>query len=117
MATSPDGTKTPIIESMTSKPTGIMNNSSKANRGTTGSSKGGGGSKNKPTKGDLTKKSDVVDRYKEITDNINDTTRALDKANKSVDRLWGKAHLDAMAKSNKLTLKEIDLLKQKQKEA
>lgn len=116
MATSPDGTKTPIIESMTSKPTGIMNNSSKANRGTTGSSKGGG-SKNKPTKGDLTKKSDVVDRYKEITDNINDTTRALDKANKSADRLWGKAHLDAMAKSNKLTLKEIDLLKQKQKEA
>lgn len=117
MATSPDGTKTPIIESMTSKPTGIMNNSSKANRGTTGSSKGGGGSKNKPTKGDLAKKSDVVDRYKEITDNINDTTRALDKANKSADRLWGKAHLDAMAKSNKLTLKEIDLLKQKQKEA
>ena len=113
MATSPDGTKTPIIESMTSEPTGIMNNSSKANRGTTGSSKGGGGSKNKPTKG----KSDVVDRYKEITDNINDTTRALDKANKSADRLWGKAHLDAMAKSNKLTLKEIDLLKQKQKEA
>lgn len=117
MATSPDGTKTPIIESMTSKPTGIMNNSSKANRGTTGSSKGGGGNKNKPTKGDLTKKSDVVDRYKEITDSINDTTRALDKANKSADRLWGKAHLDAMAKSNKLTLKEIDLLKQKQKEA
>lgn len=117
MATSPTGTKTPIIESMTSKPTGIMNNSSKANRGTTGSSKGGGGSKNKPTKGDLTKKSDVVDRYKEITDSINDTTRALDKANKSADRLWGKAHLDAMAKSNKLTLKEIDLLKQKQKEA
>lgn len=116
MATSPDGTKTPIIESMTSKPTGIMNNSSKANRGTTGSSKGGG-SKNKPTKEDLTKKSDVVDRYKEITDSINDTTRALDKANKSADRLWGKAHLDAMAKSNKLTLKEVDLLKQKQKEA
>ena len=116
MATSPDGTKTPIIESMTSKSTGIMNNSSKANRGSTGSSKGGG-SKNKPTKGDLTKKSDVVDRYKEITDSINDTTRALDKANKSADRLWGKAHLDVMAKSNKLTLKEIDLLKQKQKEA
>lgn len=111
MATSPDGTKTPIIESMTSETTGIMNNS------TTSSSKGGGGNKNKPTKGDLTKKSDIVDRYKEITDSINDTTRALDKANKSADRLWGKAHLDAMAKSNKLTLKEIDLLKQKQKEA
>jgi hypothetical protein len=93
-----------------------MNNFSSANPGAKGSG-GKGGSKNKPTKEALTKKSDVVDRYKEITDNINDTTRALDKANKSADRLWGKAHLDAMAKSNKLTLKEIDLLKQKQKEA
>jgi len=41
----------------------------------------------------------------------------LDRADKSADRLWGKAHLDAMAKGNKLILKEVDLLKQKQKEA
>lgn len=82
-----------------------------------GKKSSGGSSSSKPSKIDKSKKSDVVDRYKEITDSINDTTRALDKANKSADRLWGKAHLDAMAKSNKLTLKEVDLLKQKQKEA
>lgn len=110
------GTDNPQVKSLTKRSSGIMNNFSSANPGAKGSG-GKGGSKNKPTKEALTKKSDVVDRYKEITDNINDTTRALDKANKSADRLWGKAHLDAMAKSNKLTLKEIDLLKQKQKEA
>ena len=82
-----------------------------------GKKSSGGSSSSKPSKIDKSKKSDVVDRYKEITDSINDTTRALDKANKSADRLWGKAHLNAMAKSNKLTLKEVDLLKQKQKEA
>lgn len=84
---------------------------------TSSGKKSSGGSSSKPSKINKSKKSDVVDRYKEITDSINDTTRALDKANKSADRLWGKAHLDAMAKSNKLTLKEVDLLKQKQKEA
>lgn len=110
------GTDNPQVKSLTKRSSGTMNNFSSANSGSKGSGSKGG-SKNKPTKGDLTKKSDVVDRYKEITDSINDTTRALDKANKSADRLWGKAHLDAMAKSNKLTLKEIDLLKQKQKEA
>lgn len=110
------GTDNPQVKSLTKRSSGTMNNFSSANPGSKGSGSKGG-SKNKPTKGDLTKKSDVVDRYKEITDSINDTTRALDKANKSADRLWGKAHLDAMAKSNKLALKEIDLLKQKQKEA
>lgn len=84
---------------------------------TSSGKKSSGGSSSKPSKISKSKKSDVVERYKEITDSINDTTRALDKANKSADRLWGKAHLDAMAKSNKLTLKEVDLLKQKQKEA
>lgn len=84
---------------------------------TSSGKKSNGGSSSKPSKISKSKKSDVVERYKEITDSINDTTRALDKANKSADRLWGKAHLDAMAKSNKLTLKEVDLLKQKQKEA
>lgn len=84
---------------------------------TSSGKKSSGGSSSKPSKINKSKKSDVVDRYKEITDSINDTTRALDKANKSADRLWGKAHLDAMVKSNKLTLKEVDLLKQKQKEA
>lgn len=112
------GKTPPKIRGFRRKATGSSNNHSSTNSGGSGGSKSSGGSSSsKPSKIDKSKKSDVVDRYKEITDSINDTTRALDKANKSADRLWGKAHLDAMAKSNKLTLKEVDLLKQKQKEA
>lgn len=112
------GKTPPKIRGFHRKATGSSNNHSSTNSGGSGGSKSSGGSSSsKPSKIDKSKKSDVVDRYKEITDSINDTTRALDKANKSADRLWGKAHLDAMVKSNKLTLKEVDLLKQKQKEA
>lgn len=112
------GKTPPEIRGFHRKATGSSNNHSSTNSGGSGGSKSSGGSSSsKPSKIDKSKKSDVVDRYKEITDSINDTTRALDKANKSADRLWGKAHLDAMVKSNKLTLKEVDLLKQKQKEA
>lgn len=112
------GKTPPKIRGFRRKATGSSNNYSSTNfGGAGGGSKSSGGSSSKPSKIDKSKKSDIVDRYKEITDSINDTTRALDKANKSADRLWGKAHLDAMAKSNKLTLKEVDLLKQKQKEA
>lgn len=112
------GKTPPEIRGFYRKATGSSNNHSSTNSGGSGGSKSSGGSSSsKPSKIDKSKKSDVVDRYKEITDSINDTTRALDKANKSADRLWGKAHLDAMVKSNKLTLKEVDLLKQKQKEA
>lgn len=112
------GKTPPKIRGFRRKATGSSNNHSSTNSGGAGGgSKSSGGSSSKPSKIDKSKKSDIVDRYKEITDSINDTIRALDKANKSADRLWGKAHLDAMAKSNKLTLKEVDLLKQKQKEA
>lgn len=112
------GKTPPKIQGFYRRATGSSNSYSSTNSGGSGGgSKSSGGSSSKPSKIDKSKKSDVVDRYKEITDSINDTTRALDKANKSADRLWGKAHLDAMAKSNKLTLKEVDLLKQKQKEA
>lgn len=112
MATSPDGTKTPIIESMTRKPSGIMNNSSKINKGTTSK-----GSNNKPAKGTPSKKSEVVDRYKEITDEIQNLTDAYDAASKAADRLYGKDRLSLMKENNKLVLKEIELLKKKKTEA
>ena len=111
------GKTPPKIRGFNKKATGSSNNHSSTNSGGSGSSKSSGGSSSKPSKIDKTQKSEIVDRYKEVTDSIEDITRSLDRADKSADRLWGKAHLDAMAKSNKLTLKEVDLLKQKQKEA
>lgn len=111
------GKTPPPIKGLRKKATGNSNNHSSTNSGGSGSSKSSGGSSSKPSKIDKTQKSEIVDRYKEITDSIEDVTRSLDRADKSADRLWGKAHLDAMAKGNKLILKEVDLLKQKQKEA
>ena len=80
-------------------------------------SKGGGGSKSKASKKDLTKKSDVVDRYKEIDDSIHDLTRALDKGNKAADRMWGKSKISAMKANNKMLQDEIGLLNKKAEEA
>ena len=84
---------------------------------TKGSKGGGGGSKSKASKKDLTKKSDVVDRYKEIDDSIHDLTRALDKGNKAADRMWGKSRISAMKANNKMLQDEIGLLNKKAEEA
>lgn len=78
-------------------------------------SSGGGGSK--PKKVDLTKKSDVVDRYKEINDAIEDNSQAMDKASKAADRLYGEARLKKMREVNGLIQQEISLNKQKREEA
>lgn len=76
---------------------------------------GGGGSKSKTV--DLTKKSDVVDRYKEINDSIEDNSQAMNKASKAADRLYGEARLKKMREVNNLIQKEISLNKQKREEA
>ena len=106
------GTDNPQVKSLTKKSSGIMNNSSSANPGTTSK-----GSKSKPTKGTSSKKSEVVDRYKEITDEIQNLTDAYDAASKAADRLYGKDRLSLMKENNKLVLKEIELLKKKKTEA
>ena len=77
--------------------------------------KGGKGSK--PSKTNKTKKSDTVERYKEITDKINNLTRAYDNAAKAADRLYGKDRVKVMEENNKRLKQEIELLKQKVKEA
>lgn len=92
---------------------GKYNNGSSIN---TGGKKNGGGSKNK-TQTQNTKKSDVVDRYKEINDSIKDAERAYNQLDKTIDRLYGKNRLRAMDESNKKLRTEIELNKQKLKEA
>lgn len=120
MNTDSDGNPTtPKIESVTRKATGASNNYSSSNSGgkSPGKSSGGGGSKSKASKKDLTKKSDVVDRYKEIDDSIHDLTRSLDKGNKAADRMWGKSRISAMKANNKMLQDEIGLLNKKAEEA
>lgn len=76
-----------------------------------------GGDKKPAKKVDSTKKSDVVDRYKEVTDSLDDVRDATDKAAKSADRLWGKSRINALKQQNGLIQQEIGLLKQQRAEA
>jgi hypothetical protein len=78
---------------------------------------GGGGGGSKKKKADDANKSDIVKRYKEVDDQIDDLTRAYEKASGAADRLWGKGRIDQMKKANKMVKEEIDLLKKKKKEA
>ena len=78
------------------------------------SGSGGGGSKKKA---DEVKKSDVVDRYKEVTDALDNNTEAMNKASRAADRLYGKDRLAKMKEVNSLLQKEIDLTKKKREEA
>jgi hypothetical protein len=73
-----------------------------------GGNTGGGGSSSTPSAPDktetkdLTKKSDVSERYREVTDAIDNVTDALTRAERAADRLWGKDKLTAMKEENKI---------------
>jgi hypothetical protein len=43
-----------------------------------------------------------VDRYKEITDSLDDNTDAMEKANRAAERLYGKDRIAKMREANKL---------------
>ena len=100
---------------------GIKHKHSKSGGGTGGAGKkggGGGGSAPKPAETvKKTKKSDVVDRYKEVTDSLDENTRALDKANKKADQLYGPGRIKWLQKANELIKEQNTLLKQQQTEA
>ena len=98
-------------------------NSSNASGNNKKTSSGGGGSKKSektPTpakKQDVSKISDTTDRYHTINEKIDDVAKAMDKAAKAADRLWGKERLDYIEKQNKLLEDEIELLEAKRAEA
>ena len=78
---------------------------------------GGGGSKAKPEKVDKTKKSDVVERYKEINDQIDDMADKLEDATTEADRLYGRNRINKMKEVSNTLQQEIKLLEQKTAEA
>ena len=93
---------------------GLKHKHSKSGGGTGGTGKkGGGGGNSTPKPAETvkkTKKSDMVERYKEITDSLDDNTRALDKANKKADQLYGPGRIKWLKESNKLIKEENKLL-------
>ena len=78
------------------------------------SSIGGGKTSKAPEK---IKKSDMIDRYKQLNDSLETVSDAMSDAEKAADRLYGRSRLKQMEKVNDELLKEIELQKQKRKEA
>ena len=82
-------------------------------RQSTNKSGGGSSKSNSASKIETTKKEDVIDRYKELEDSLDDLTDALNDANKMEDRLWGQSRIDNIKQQNELLQKQISLLKDK----
>lgn len=82
----------------------------------TGSTSGGGGGSSKKTP-KAPKKSDTVERYKEINDALDDLEDAYNDTAKAADRLFGGAKLNELKKQNKLILDQKKALEQKKEEA
>ena len=87
------------------------------NVSTSATSSSGGGGSSKKTSEARQKKSDMVDRYKEVDDKIDDAQKKMDDASKAADRLWGPSRLAQMRKVNSALKEEIGHLKDKRKEA
>ena len=64
-----------------------------------------------------THKSDVVERYKEVSDILDDIADALDDINKLEDRLYGVSKIEAMKKHAAILKDESKMLYEKKKEA
>lgn len=118
--------KAPPIRGLRKKATGSSNNYSSNNSGgapAKSPSKGGGGGSSKekepskPKKTDLTGQEEIVERYKEINDSLDDLSDEYKKATRSADQLWGEHRLDAIRKQNELIKEQQELLAEKQRQA
>ena len=106
------GDGTPQIKSLTKTSSGSANNYSSSNPG--GKTSGGG---SEPKKTQRTHHSSVVDRYKEVNDQLSDTRKAMEDASRAADGLWGAARLKKMREVQTEMGKELKLLRQQKAEA
>ena len=86
------------------------------------SSSGGGSKKSEKTptpakQQSVSKTSDITDRYHTVNEHLDVMSKAMDKASRAADRLWGKDRLKYLDKQNELLEQEIDLLEAKKAEA
>lgn len=113
MATSPDGSKVPQIESLTKKSSGSLNNSSSRNTGgKKGSGSGGGkgsGSKAKKEKKVETKK----DRYHDVNVRLEQIDEDLEDVGRKQEKLFGKDLIDALEEELDILEQQRDVLNEK----
>ena len=112
------GTTPPKIRGMRKKATGSQNNYSSSNKGgkAPGSSSKTSSNNSGSNKKQNIKKSEVVERYKEINDQLEDVSRNLNKINDKMDDAYGQARLDAMDEYLSKLKEENKLLEKKSKE-
>lgn len=87
--------------------------SSTTSGGAGGGGGGGGGSSSKPKTVEKDKRSDMVERYKEVNDQIDDITDAYDRANRAANRLWGADKIKKMQEANNALKTNLELTKQR----
>ena len=82
---------------------------------------GGGSSKekepSKPKKINYTKESDIVERYKEVNDALDNVADSMTRVQMEADILWGKNHINNLKEQNELLEKQIELLDRQYEEA
>jgi hypothetical protein len=69
----------------------------------------GGGSE--PKKTTKTHQTNVVDRYKEVNDQLSDTKKAMEDASRAAEGLWGAARIKKMREVQTEMGKELKLLR------
>lgn len=113
MATSPDGSKVPVINSMTKKATGKSNNYSKKNTGgakspTSGKKSGGGGGGSQKDPKKLDPMEEHADRYHQIDAQIKLVETALSRLEKQQKKTFGKDYLTNLNKQYAQLQKQVD---------
>lgn len=117
------GEGSPIITGITKKATGSYNNYSSRNSGgkSLGSSSSGGGSSSdttsEPQKKDETGLNNILDRYHEINDQLDDVTRSVNKLDTATDRLYGVKKFANMDKEIRKLQEQNDLYAEKTRQA
>ena len=107
-----EGTEGPggITTAFTAAPAPTVSKSATTSGNTGGG--GGGGGNRQDKKVTRTKKDDVVERYKELKDKLDDVRDAADKTSASLGRLHGPEKLEAIKKIIAAEQEEMDLLQQ-----
>lgn len=77
----------------------------------------GATSGNKATKIEETKKTDIVERYKEVNDVLDDCVDLLNDVEKVSNRAYGKTHINGLKAQNHYLEEQIQLLQVKYKQA
>ena len=95
----------------------IVSPSTKSYVSDTGKKGGGGGKKSKAKQSRPTKKSEVVERYKEIGDKLSDINKEVEKTSSSMDKLWGNNRIKAMEKYSQQLREQLGIQKEYQKQA